>query len=268
MKKSNKISVFYFLSSGLLLIALIFGGVYGIYISVGLNFVKGNSLNVAETMGRASNVSFGGSVNFESSMSGIIILSIALIVLGVFDIVTLFKQVVFFKQFKTIKNSTLEQVIERKIKSKKGVIVFVFIIDILSVVTGVIGIFLNARTFAGINNIWLLYIIDGLVVIFAVMSLVLLIMKLRKLKRNNNYNLSNYEKSKPRLNEDCEIGSGVCDTKQEILDVDELEYSLLKLKYLKLNKFINVDEFEELRKRIVNIEKKNECSMKEKNKAN
>ena len=90
MKKSNKISVFYFLSSVLLLLFLVFGGVYGIYVSVGLNFIKGNALNVADRVGTASNVSFGGSVNFESSMIGVIILSITLVVLAVFDIITFF----------------------------------------------------------------------------------------------------------------------------------------------------------------------------------
>lgn len=260
MKKSNKISVFYFLSSVFLLVVLIFGGVYGIYVSVGLNFVRGNAVNSAGVVGGASNVSFGGSVNFESSMSGIIILSIVLIVLGVFDIVVLFKQLVFFKQFKTVKDSSLEQVIERKIKSKKSVVVFVFILDLLSVAAGVVGVILNARTFPRMNNIWLLYVVDLLVVLFAVVSFVLLIIKLKRLKQNEMK--VNFESDKTKqynrfnLKEDENVS--------EDFDIDKLEYLLLKLKYLKTNKFISADEFECLRKKVVSV---NDDFVKEKNKA-
>ncbi len=267
MKKSNKISVFYFLSSTFLLLSLIFSGAYGIYLSVGLKFVNGNAINVADTAGRASNVSFGGSVNFESSMFGIVILSIILIVLGVFDIVSLFKQIVFFKQFKAVKNSAIEQVVEKKTKSKKSVIIIVFIIDILSVVAGIVGLFLNAKTFSGINNIWILYLVDGFVSLFALMSLVLLILKLNKLKQysNNDFKRLDVDKKKiPILLADNEEG----DKEKDNFDIDKIEYSLLKLKYLKSNKFINGEEFESLRKKIVGSEKvRGVDGYQEKNKA-
>ena len=85
MKKSNKISVIYVCCSLLLLGALLFGGVYGIYVSVGLSFMRSSVSNVTEgvqNMG-VNNVSYGGSVNFSSSMVGVIILSIVLIVLAI-----------------------------------------------------------------------------------------------------------------------------------------------------------------------------------------
>ena len=250
MKKSNKISVFYFLFSVALLLVLSFGGVYGVYVSVGLNFVRGSAVNVAET-GRASNVAFGGTVNFESSMSGVIILSIVLVVLAVFDIVALIKQIVFFKQFKAVKDSSLEQIIERKIKSKKSVIVFAFIIDILSIIAGVSGVFLNARTFASGNNIWLLYIVDILVVVFALFSLVFLILKLRKLKNKSD----DYEMENDDLDNSDNESLDREDLKDRKFDINEIEYSLLKLKHLKSCKMINGDEFEYLRSKILEIEK-------------
>ena len=99
MKKSNKISIIYILSSMLLLGTMIFGGIYGVYISVGLNFVRSSVSNVTSggAAGGASNVAFGGTVNFESSMTGIIILSIILIILSIFDIISLIRKIVLFK---------------------------------------------------------------------------------------------------------------------------------------------------------------------------
>lgn len=252
MKKSNKISVFYFLSSIALLSFLVFGGVYGIYVSVGLNFVKGNTVNALDNVGKASSVSFGGSVNFESSMSGVIILSIALVILAVFDIVVLFKQIVFFKQFKAVKESTIEQIIERKIKSKKSVIVFAFVIDILSFIAGFLGIFLNVRTFIGMNNIWLLYIVDGFVIIFSLISFVLLIMKLKGIKKNKQIVSFQENGNKIKTNE---IFLNKDNSKQYIydVDIDKIEYSLLKLRYLKSSKMIADKEFEMLRAKILNL---------------
>lgn len=262
MKKSNKISVFYFVFSVALLLVLFFGGIYGVYVSVGLNFVRGSAVNIAET-GRASNVAFGGTVNFESSMSGVIILSIVLVILAVFDIVALVKQVVFFKQFKVINESTLEQVIERKIKSKKSVIVFAFIIDILSLVAGVLGIFFNARTFVRGNNIWLLYIMDGLVSIFALFSFVFLILKLKRIKRERSNGVDN-NKGKNLANQSDYIVLEDVNMEKEF-DINEVEYSLLKLKHLKSCKIINNEEFEYLRLKILNI--KQDENFQNKNKA-
>ena len=72
------------------------GGVYGIYVSVGLNFVRSSLSNVTGGSGvGASNVSFGGTVNFESSMLGVIVLSIVLIILAIIDLISLIKQIIF-----------------------------------------------------------------------------------------------------------------------------------------------------------------------------
>ena len=85
MKKSNKVTALYILSSLFLFITLIFGGVYGIYVSSGVNFMGSAINNVTSTNG-ISNVSVGGSaVNSNPSMSGIIILSIILIIIYVLD---------------------------------------------------------------------------------------------------------------------------------------------------------------------------------------
>ncbi len=258
MKKSNKISVFYFLSSISLLVILIFGGVYGVYISVGLNFVRGTVSNVTEA-GKASNVAFGGSVNFQSSMTGVVILSIILIILAVFDIVSLVKQVIFFKQFKVVRESSLEQSIEKKVKSKGSVIFFAVLIDVLSIIAGVAGVFINARTFVGNNISWVLYLVDGAVAVLALFSLIFLIIKLKKLKKNKTEDIENINQiSGQKKLITRPVNKVVADKDEETMDnfdIDEIEYSLLKLKHLKSTKIISSDEFEFLRSKILNYDK-------------
>lgn len=272
MKKSNKISCFYILSSLGLLAALIFGGVYGIYISVGLNFVKSTISNVSNIPAEgASNVSFGGSVNFESSMTGVIILSIVLIVLAIFDIVSLVKQIVLFKQFKAVENSKIEHLVERKVRSKGAVIFFAFVVDLLSVIVGVAGIFLNARTFVGNNFSWVLYLIDGLVALFAVVSFVLMCVKLKNLKKTkqdenlelNNKNFDNEDDENVKhveSDDECFVYQTFSD-----FNIDEFEYILLKLKHLKSSKIISKDEFDYLRQKFFPIEKVEKSDIKDKN---
>lgn len=250
MKQSNKISVFYILSSIALLLVLLVGGVYGVYVSVGLNFVKSSVNNFAENVaGGASNVSFGGAVNFESSMTGVIILSIVLIVLGVFDIVSLIKQVIFFKQFKAVRESKIEQKIERKVKSKNGVIFFAIVLDILSVVAGIVGIFINARSLAGGNVVWVLYVIDALVAILAILSFVFLLVKLKKVKNLKTNQIENVVSDQDNDCFDYEVTKKY--EYENTIDIDEIEYQLLKLKYLKTSRIINGDEYEQLRQKVI-----------------
>lgn len=257
MKKSNKITVFYIVSSVFLMIVLLAGGIYGMYISVGLNFVKSSVNNFTENLagssysGGATNVAFGGSVNFESSMSGVIILSILLIVLGIFDIISLIKQVIFFKQFKAIKNSSIEQKIEKKVKSKSGVVWFAAIIDLLSVIAGVAGIFINARSLAGGNIVWVLYLIDALVSVLALVSFVLLLVKLKTLKNNSDNNNEWEDTEHIYETEKDDYSEQKNDDYSLKIDVDDIEYKLLKLKYLKTCKMLTADEYENLRKKIL-----------------
>lgn len=246
MKKSNKTSLFYILSSVLLLGAMLFGGIYGIYISVGLNFVRSSVANISDAgVGNsgATNVAFGGTVNFESSMTGIIILSVILVILAILDIISLIKQIVLFKQFKMVRNARFEKVVEKKVKSKSAVVFFAVVIDILSLIVGVVGIFLNARTFVGSNLSWVLYLIDGLVALLSVISLVLLIIKVKQAKNDNN--LQNEHSAK---NEYFEENNNFV---YRSFDIDNIEYSLLKLKYLKNSKIITAEESEILRNKIL-----------------
>ena len=182
-KKSNKITLIYVVSSIVLLLLLIGGGIYGIYLSVGLSFVRNGVSNIAD--GSAMNVSYGGAVNISNSMIGVTILSVALIVISILDIVSLVKQIVLFKQFKTIRESNIEKSIEKKVKSKTKVIVFAVFIDIISFACGVIGILVNMRCFPAGSMCWGLYLIDGLVAILSVASIVLLILKYKKVKKIN-----------------------------------------------------------------------------------
>ena len=117
MKSSNKLTISYVIISLLLFLTLMAGGVYGVYVSVGLNFVRSSVGNASfGDVGGVSNVSYGGTVNFSPSMTGIIVLSVGLIVLAVLDLIAMIKQIIFFRQFKFVRESKIEAGIERKIK--------------------------------------------------------------------------------------------------------------------------------------------------------
>ncbi|MBQ8424704.1 MAG: hypothetical protein IJX17_01630 [Clostridia bacterium] len=242
MKKSNKVSMFYIFSSVALFLLLFGGGFYGVYLSVGLSFVRNGISNITDA--GAMNVSFGGTVNFSSSMIGVIMLSIGLIVLAVLDLVSLFKQLVLFKQFKLLKDSSLEKSIEKKVTNKTKVIFFAIVIDIISFIVGIAGILLNSRTFPTASMCWPLYLIDALVSILAVTSIVLLIIKLKGLKRNNNESkLAIINSSSDFEGENMENKDGY--------DIDEIEYKLLKLRQLKSSKIINAEEYANLRNSVL-----------------
>lgn len=249
MKKSNRLSVFYILSSLTLFLVLIAGGVYGVYVSVGMNYMGTAMSGIAETTGTVSNVAFGG-VNGQAkpTMSGIVFLSIILIVISILDLISLIKQIIFFKQFKVVRESSLEEKIERKVKSKGSVVFFTILIDIISFAAGVVGLFLNTKSFARSGVIWVLYVIDGLIVIFSLVSFVLLIAKLKQHKKlfseNKNAKQENKTQKTQRNNTDVSDNSNN-------LNVNDIEYKLLKLKIMKSSKLISEDEFKQLRQKIL-----------------
>lgn len=255
--KSKKITVFYIIFSMVLLIALGVGGAYGIYVSVGMQFMRstaGNFMPAQNVAGNASmagagemvprvatgssfpanNVYYSGQVSFNSSMIGIIILSIALLILSILDIISLIKQIVLFKQFKIVRESNFEKKQEAKVKSKGGVIFFACVVDILSLAAGIIGIVLNLRNFS-FGNFWILNLIDGIVSIFALLSFVFLLVKISKLKKQKPENKNNERV----LN------------KQKTENIDGLEYDLIKLQNLKKSKMISVKDYEKLHKQLL-----------------
>ena len=263
MKKSNKLSLFYILSSVSLLLVLIFGGVYGIYVSVGLSFVRQSASNMTGVpSGSASNVSIGGSVNFEYSMVGVIILSIALVVLAIFDLVSLIRQIILFKQFKAVRESAFEKGIEKKVKSKGAVVFLAIAIDVISIVLGVIGLFINGRSFVGNNLAWLFYLIDIFIIIFALISMILLIVKLRSFKKSvNEIKKEREEKQKEKKDSDSKSQKSF---KVTNYDIDEFEYKLLKLKHMKNTKVISQEEYKSLRDKLLKENNlKQEISKKE-----
>lgn len=255
MKKSNKTSFLYILSSVSLLIALVFGGCYGIYMSVGLSFVRQGVANM--TNGGATNVSFGGNVNFQTSMIGVIILSVALIVIAIIDFISLIKQIVFFKQFGVIKDSNIVKNIEKKTKGKGKIVFFAILIDIISFIAGILGIFINMRTFASGNMIWIIYVVDGLISVLSVLSIVLLIVKLKKLK-NDKKDISSSKKNdtksnkKYNQNENNELEQD--NYKKYDFNLNDIEYKLLKLKQLKNARILTKEEYDGLRKKVIDRE--------------
>lgn len=248
MKKSNKITMFYVISSVALFLVLLFGGVYGVYVSVGLNFVRGAVQSPVENNG-ISNVSFGGNVNYSPSMTGVIFLSIILVVISIFDLITLIKQVIFFKQFKAVKNSKFAKKIEKKTPSKGSVIFWTFFVDIVSFVAGVVGLFINNNSFVGGNEMgWLFYLIDSLVSILSLVSIILLISKLK------NKAISSLQKNRNQTKKSGDFNSSkkqvkVIDSKE----INQMEYNLLKLDSMKKNKMVTEDEYKKLRRKILEI---------------
>ncbi len=251
MKKSNKITALYVLSSVSLFLVLLFGGIYGVYVSVGLNFVRSNTLPnemVGNNNGLA-NVSFGGSVNYSPSMVGIIFLSIILIVIAVFDFITLIKQVIFFKQFKAVNDSKITKKIESKIPSKGSVIFWTFVVDVLSLIAGISGLFINNRCFVYGNEMsWLFYLVDGLVSVLSLLSIILLIVKLK--------NKATEKKSAKKIKTDSKEFSGQKSKTQKSVgskEISQMEYNLLKLESMKKNKIVSESEYKKIRKQILNF---------------
>lgn len=257
MKKSNKLTMFYVLSSIVLFLTLLGGGVYGVYLSAGLMFVRSNMQDFSGG-NVARNVAYGGMSDsvVEAPSLGVMVLSIVLIVIAIFDFVSLVKQIVFFKQFKFVEDSNFEQSVEKKIKLKKSVVVFACVIDIVSIVVAVIGFFVNARGLAGVSS-WVFYVIDGAVCLFAVMSLVLLLVKLKNVKKIHTENIEILKRKT------------TCETNLNDVDfdfVDKVEYFLLKLKHLKSSRVISAEEYDGIRKNFFDFENK-ECEVvKEKHK--
>lgn len=254
MKKSNKLSLFYVLVTIGLFFALVGGGVYGVYISVGLNFAKSSIPNIASPR-EASNVALQSTVNYTPSMTGIIILSVVLILLAVFDFITMIKQIVFFKQFRLIGQSKIEKKIESNTKSKSSVIFWAFFIDIISFIAGIVGLFINSSSFAGKSNYsWVFYTVDILVSVLALLSIILLIAKLKarntsgeNIKSPNRNRAISSNKTTPKSN------SGI-----EAKDINQLEYNLIKLESMRRSKLVSDEEYKKIRKKILILKKNNQ----------
>lgn len=248
MKKSNKVSVFYIISAISLLFVLIGGGIYGIYVSVGLNFTRTMVSNLTDAPAGANNVSYGGTVNYSTNMTGVIILSIALIVLAVLDFICLVKQITFFKQFKAIRESNIEKKIEKKVKSKGSVIFFAVVIDLLSIAAGIAGIFVNINSLVNSNVTWMLYAVDAMVSVFALVSLVLLIVKLKnRSKDGEGHGSAKYSLGSQTTSKNNDDGI----EKSFKLNIDDMEYKLLKLKNLKASKMISAEEYQMLHDKLI-----------------
>lgn len=250
MKKSNKVSLFYVLASIALFLSLIVGGVYGLYVSVGLNFARSSVPNVAGCggAGGVSNVSIAGTVNYTPSMTGIILLSIFLVFLSVIDLIIMIRQIVFFKQFKVVRNSSITEKIEKKTKSKGIVLFWTFFLDIVCIIAGVVGVFINNRSFAGKSNFsWVFYAVDIAVALLALLSIILLIIKLKTKKNLESRDVScnaNERKSKKEV----EVLDSI-----ETKDINQMEYKLLKLDAMKKSGLISSEEYNKIRKKIINI---------------
>ena len=254
MKKSNKLTVFYVISSVSLFLVLLLGGIYGVYVSVGLNFVRLNSMPNEMVGGNngLNNVSFGGSVNYSPSMVGVIFLSIILIVIAVFDFITLIKQVIFFKQFKAVKNSNLTKKIESKTPSKGSVIFWTFFVDVLSLIAGIAGLFINNKSFAYGNEMgWLFYLVDGLVSVLSLVSIVLLISKLKNKATEKSLSQKHKQKSMGISSENKPRKKKKVDSNE----IAQMEYNLMKLESMKKGKIVTDDEYKKLRKQILSFEK-------------
>lgn len=254
MKKSNKITLFYVISSVSLFLVLLLGGVYGVYVSVGLNFVRSNTIpnEMVGNNNGLTNVSFGGSVNYSPSMVGVIFLSIILIIIAIFDFITLIKQVIFFKQFKAIEKSKLTKKIESKTPSKGSVIFWTFVVDILSLIAGVAGLFINNRSFIGGNEMsWLFYLVDGLVSLLSLLSIILLIIKLKNKATEKSF--KGAEKKK-QTSQNEKIKNNKINKSVGSKEISQMEYNLMKLESMKKNKIVTEDEYKKIRKQILNFD--------------
>lgn len=256
MKNTGKVSLFYVLTVLGLFVVLLGGGAYGIYLSVGLSFVRSSVPEFSEIGGGATNVSIAGTANYTQSMTGIILLSVFLIVLAIVDFVIMIKQVVFFKQFKIIKNSKLEKKIEQKTKSKSSVIFWSFVFDIVTFLTGIAGLFVNNRSFAESGNYsWIFYAVDIAVSVLSLLSIILLVVKLKQKKNMVQNNSKNRKTSNKRGGQDIEREKEPA-RRLEPSDINQMEYNLIKLEAMKKGKLIKDEEYNKIRKKIIKFDKR------------
>ena len=272
MNKSKKTTIIYVIASVLLFFSMLIGGCYGVYVSVGVNFMRSTVSNVTEisdvgdyyNSAPTNNVSYGGMVNFQASMIGVIILSVVLIVLSIAYLISLFKQLVFFKQFNLIRESGLEHAIEKKIKSKSSVVFMAGFINVLSFLVGAAGIFVNITSnFAG-GQIWFLYVVDGLVVLLSLISFIMLIKKVKEKKENRKevdtneddcYKQKKLVKTEIKKNDNSHYDNDV-NFDEEFDGIDRIEYILIKLKNMKDSKVISNDEYEYFREKFTGFSNK------------
>lgn len=272
MKKSNKITAFYVISSISLCLVLLLGGAYGVYLSVGMNFMRSTVSNVTDVSdGVTQNVSLAENNAAQPSLTGVIILSAILIVISIFDMISLIRQLVFFKQFKLVRESGLEHFIEDRVKSKSSVVFFACVINVLSFIAGAVGIFINVTSFVNAGLSWILYVVDGLVVVLSVVSFVLLIKKVKmdkpsrhEINKNHNYKELSKEQAEKKLSSNSRFDFDTLKLKQRLErgffdsneikdDIDSVEYVLLKLKSMKNSDIISTDEFEYLREKLTGM---------------
>lgn len=228
MKKSKKITIFYAISSLALFLILAGGGAYGLYLSVGVNYINstGFSSVLPRTYARNQNITNTITGSGVGGLGiGTIILSCVLILLALLDVFALIKQIIYFKKINSSNGLG-----RNKIKATP--IIFAFVIDVLSLVVSVWGIVLGFQGYAGNGFSWIFYLINGLIGLFAVISMVLLVMKLK-------------QKSTKAENQFCELLG------DKEFSIDRLEYELIKLKHLKSSKIISADECEMLRSAII-----------------
>jgi hypothetical protein len=159
-----------------------------------------------------------------------------------------------------IRESGIEHFVERKIKSKSSVIFFACLINVVSFLAGVAGIFVNLNSFIDGGLSWILYVVDGLVAVLAVVSFVLLIKKVQMNKKNKENNESMGSQHKSDKNRLTILGINANEHKEgyeedKNLKIDSVEYILLKLKSMKESKIISSDEYDYLREKMVGIPK-------------
>ena len=100
---------------------------------------------------------------------------------------------------------------------------------------------------------WVFYAVDISVVLLALVSLVLLCLKLKQVK-----------KIKEKLHKIKDIKSNENDNglveefKINLFDIDNLEYLLLKLRYLKSSRLISCEEYNDLRMKLMHKDLKEE----------
>ena len=135
-------------------------------------------------------------------------------------------------------------------------IFWTFFLDVVCIIVGILGLFINGRSFAGKSNFsWVFYAVDIAVALFALLSMILLIIKLKNRKKD----LEELKDKHSQIEKQKNIA-----TKQkfEPKEINQMEYNLIKLEAMKKGKLISQDEYKKLRKKILNLKAKEEISTK------
>lgn len=176
------ITVFLIISTLMLSLALVIGGVYSLYVSIGFSFLQGSAVGGVNTSAlyTYSNSGYGTG---GGSLVGLIITSIIMLGLGVAMGVIFFKQLPLYRQIKLIAKMPNVKYKHYSAQVKKSVIAFSIIAYFACVGFCIFAIVVASRQPLSTNYKWVVLLAYSIVLLLAIASMTLMFIKLAQLSK-------------------------------------------------------------------------------------